>query len=407
MKKRIILITNAFPFGKGEASFILPELEALKDNYDFTIISRNSKEEQTSELTFPVDIYRYNSSISSKQLLKSLPKLFSFEVLKEVFKYIASPKKVVNTIKFVLRAHHFSKFAQSIREKYDQDVVYYTYWNDYATYGLVRFNKNKSDKIISRIHGGDLYLRPTNNYCLPLKKYIADNIDKLIFISQNGKDYYVNTFKPCDSSKLVVSRMGTDDTDVLSGASNDGVLRVLSLSNITFGKRVDRIAEVLSEVNGINIEWTHIGDGEEESLAVGSAHKYLDNKENVKYNFLGRLPNSEVREYLKKNCVDVLLNVSYSEGLPVSMMEAASFGIPVIATNVGAVGEIVSSENGFLINRDFENSELVSVLANFSKLSEDEIKSLRQNSRIIWEDSYNSYVNYQKFKKEIDKLWES
>lgn len=407
MKKRIILITNAFPFGKGEASFILPELEVLKENYDITIISRNIIDDQTSELEFPVDIYRYNSAVSSKQLVKAVPKIFEANVIKELFKYVATPKKLISTMKFVLRAYHFSKFAFNVREKYNQDVVFYTYWNDYATYGLARFRKNKKDKIISRIHGGDLYLRPTNKYCLPLKKYIADNIDKLFFISQNGRDYFLNTYKPSDKDKLIVCRMGTDDTNTLCKPSNDGCLRILSLSNITFGKRVDKIAEALGEINDINIEWTHIGDGEEEELATAAAQKHLDNKENVKYNFLGRLPNCKVREYLTKNAIDVLLNVSYSEGLPVSMMEAASFGIPIIATNVGAVNEIVNDSNGFLIDRDFQSFQLAELLTEFSKLSEDSKVSLRKNARDMWEQNYKAFENYKSFKKEIDLFWEN
>lgn len=41
--------------------------------------------------------------------------------------------------------------------------------------------------------------------------------------------------------------------------------------------------------------------------------------------------------------------MSDSEGIPVSIMEAMSFGIPVIARNVGGMSEIVNEENGLLL----------------------------------------------------------
>lgn len=41
--------------------------------------------------------------------------------------------------------------------------------------------------------------------------------------------------------------------------------------------------------------------------------------------------------------------MSLSEGIPVSIMEAISFGIPIIATNVGGNAEIVNDETGVLI----------------------------------------------------------
>ena len=38
--KRLVLITDVFPFGKGEKSFIMPELIFLKNEYKVTILSR-------------------------------------------------------------------------------------------------------------------------------------------------------------------------------------------------------------------------------------------------------------------------------------------------------------------------------------------------------------------------------
>jgi glycosyltransferase involved in cell wall biosynthesis len=47
--------------------------------------------------------------------------------------------------------------------------------------------------------------------------------------------------------------------------------------------------------------------------------------------------------------LDVVLSTSRSEGMPVALIEAAAAGLPVVATDVGGVGELVAHERtGYL-----------------------------------------------------------
>ena len=121
-------------------------------------------------------------------------------------------------------------------------------------------------------------------------------------------------------------------------------------------KRVHRILETLQQIVDINIEWTHIGGGalkERLELDIEKLPK------NIKVNLLGELTSTDIYKLYKENSYHIFVNVSESEGIPVSIMEASSFGIPVIATNVGGVGEIVENGyNGLLLNKDFLNRDL-------------------------------------------------
>jgi glycosyltransferase involved in cell wall biosynthesis len=56
-----------------------------------------------------------------------------------------------------------------------------------------------------------------------------------------------------------------------------------------------------------------------------------------------------VRDFYLTQPVDVFVNASTTEGVPVSIMEAMSFGVPVVATDVGGTGELVNSRNGALL----------------------------------------------------------
>ena len=69
----------------------------------------------------------------------------------------------------------------------------------------------------------------------------------------------------------------------------------------------------------------------------------------VQFQFLGNVDNKKIADIYRKEDVDFFINMSDSEGIPVSIMEAFSSGIPAIARNVGGISEIVNNTNGFLL----------------------------------------------------------
>jgi glycosyltransferase involved in cell wall biosynthesis len=72
--------------------------------------------------------------------------------------------------------------------------------------------------------------------------------------------------------------------------------------------------------------------------------------------------------------------VSLSEGVPVSIMEAFSAGIPVYATNVGGTSEIVDNSNGKLLDVNISPEQLAEEIRSFQRFP-DEIKlQFRKNA---------------------------
>ena len=84
-------------------------------------------------------------------------------------------------------------------------------------------------------------------------------------------------------------------------------------------------------------------------IVIGSGN--YDNKlRSISKNaiFLGQKNSDEIIKYL--SIADIFVNPSYAEGLPTSVLEAGSLGVPIIATDVGGTREIIDDEkNGFLI----------------------------------------------------------
>lgn len=120
----------------------------------------------------------------------------------------------------------------------------------------------------------------------------------------------------------------------------------------------------------------------------------LNNLPNVSYKFVGFLPNIEVYEFYKINKIDVFINVSDSEGIPVSIMEAMSFGIPVIATNVGGVSEIVDDETGILLEKDFTIGDAIEALNRILEFKSEE-ERIRIKRKLY--EKFDAEKNYKEF----------
>jgi glycosyltransferase involved in cell wall biosynthesis len=90
------------------------------------------------------------------------------------------------------------------------------------------------------------------------------------------------------------------------------------------------------------------------------ANNKLNSKYNISFQLMGNVKNEEIQKYYSLNQVDLFINVSEYEGIPISIMEAMAYGIPCLATNVGGVREIVNDDNGFLLNKDTNYNQIIS-----------------------------------------------
>ena len=98
--------------------------------------------------------------------------------------------------------------------------------------------------------------------------------------------------------------------------------------------------------------------------------------------------------------VDMLVNASEFEGLPVSMMEALSYNIPIIGTDVGGVNEIVTEDTGLLLNEYPSVEQLGKAIVNLKQNKNSYINKLR----VFFELNYNGEKNYRKFIHKLNQL---
>ncbi|MEE0980943.1 MAG: glycosyltransferase, partial [Acutalibacteraceae bacterium] len=147
------------------------------------------------------------------------------------------------------------------------------------------------------------------------------------------------------------------------------------------------------------IRWTHIGDGGTMQKVKAVCDEKLGFME---VNLVGQVSNQQVKDFYRNEKVDLFVNASTTEGLPVSMMEAISFSIPVVATDVGGVGEIIKDGyNGLLVSSDFTDEELAEKIRKIINSSKEERINMRRNARDFWENNFDAQKNFSQFAKEI------
>ena len=195
--------------------------------------------------------------------------------------------------------------------------------------------------------------------------------------------------------KCFLRRNTPVDCGVCLPKPQDDVIRVVSCSTVYPLKRVPLIFKSLITLSQYKIEWTHIGAGshfeELKTLINETGH------DNVKVILAGSMTHDEVMEYYRNHHFDVFVNLSTSEGVPVSIMEAMSFNIPVVATNVGSTSEEVVPESGELISANPSVDEVAEAIIKV-------VNSANYHPRAFWEKNYNADVNYERFAEMLANL---
>lgn len=279
-------------------------------------------------------------------------------------------------------------FVKQIEKDIRPEDVVYSYWGIDAC-NLSLFWKGKA-KFVSRFHGSyDLWEAARGNYA-PLRSFVASELNLAAPISQSGYNFLTTKYP---AFKAQVFRLGVFDNGC-SNRSDDGVLRVLSCAYISPLKRIPLVFKSLEAIKDIRIEWTHIGDGVDrvtvEDLVATNSNP------NLTVRLLGGLPHEKVIDYYRNNSVDAFISLSAIEGIPVSIMEAISFNVPVIGTDVGGTKEIVTEETGVLVSSNPSLEEVSGAIHT--------IKERLFHPRKFWMKFYNAAINYSSFARMITKL---
>lgn len=401
MANILLLFSSGFPYGNRE-TFLETEILYLSDSFDeVRIISAGKEVTPMRQLPGNVSVRHINVQISPQDKLNALFQRFN-STYEEERRFIRGKYKrnlssgIIKTMLVSLR--QAKKYQKVLIEELDKiqdtdNIIAYSYWCADAALGLA-FERKINDRFraVSRIHRWDVYFEESAINYLPFRTFITQHLDKVFSISQDGIDYAVREWN-VSREKFVLSRLGTRNN--LEPVQPSGcVFRLISCSNMIPVKRVRLIVDALKLLGNTKIEWVHFGDGSEWSVIEEEVKKIPFD---VQVELKGRIPNSEIFKEYHTLAPNLFINVSSSEGVPVSIMEAMSFGIPVIATAVGGTPEIVNSRNGKLLAANPTATEVAEAIRSFVALHADELKAKQVAAYETWKNEYNAEKNYKEF----------
>lgn len=394
MKNKVLFfLTDGFPFGIGE-SFIENEIYYLANNFEKVfIVSKNPYDRQTRQVPENCEIFRLKKNYI--ELLKIfINKFYLYNFIKE-FSFL----NIKREISFLFYARLFETKILEIIEKYNlknKEIIIYSYWFYNGAYAASILKKKKIvNKIISRAHGYDIFLERGPQL---FKKQILKELDVLIPACYNSELYLKNLYTEF-SDKIKYSHLGIHQKFNINLKNNKERNIIISCSNIIELKRINLLIESLQHLNNKKICWIHIGSGKEEEKIKNLAKEKL---KNITFKFLGQLPNKNVLNFYKENIENILCMVHLSKtegGTPVSMMEVQSFGIPIIATNVGGIKEIVNKDTGILLSANPEIKEITKAIEKMINISSEDYKKYQKNSYENWRENFNAEKNYTNFIK--------
>jgi len=318
----------------------------------YTVIVPNQKNEKTelSEKVYPVRNSNgaLNPVIEQRSIVSNGVKAYGLSGGNKLSQFI----RIYNLAKKLLR-----------EEKYDVITVQDQYY--LALIGLALSKKFKTGLEI-QVHGFEKYygLRKL------IAKYVLPRANAVRCVSQRLKKQLINEFG-VKEEKITTVPIFVDTTLSLRGATRRGNLilgnfifltvgRLVPIKNI--GLQIEAMAEIIKKYPQTEL-WI-VGDGSErEKLKMQIDHfdEAIARQKNFRpsgdhpqggklddnVRLLGQKTKEELDEIYSQ--ADVFVLTSNSEGWGMAVIEAASFDLPIIMTDVGCAGEVIKNEESGLI----------------------------------------------------------
>lgn len=251
-------------------------------------------------------------------------------------------------------------------KKYTPDIIH-LHSSKAGTLGRVVF---PSKKTVYTVHGFDSIRlafrkflpieRCLQHFCkaiVGVSKYdeinlLSEKINRNIFTVYNG----IST--PCTNDIAEISQFNTNKPIVLS------------IARVAAPKRVDLFIDTAKRLPNYEFIWVgNQRDITEFGILPSNCH------------FVGNIPNAGVL----CSKADVLMLSSDFEGLPMVILEAMSFGKPVVASNVGGISEIVQNNiNGFTVEN---NAQIFADKIQYILDNKDIYNKFSQNALALFNDN--------------------
>ena len=396
---RVCIITSTFPFGTGE-SFFEAELDELvsSGNQVFIYPMRPRGRLRDSVEKPGVHVLKHGVTFSFLHFASLFFELTASEIsLKGVGK---------NKIRFrqILRESLAGSQANQLKRnllRYKINHVH-AYWGAGATSLAKQATRDLTCDYSFTVHSWEL----NEGLNLSTKYLFAKEVR---FISKRGLEFFKQIVNfEMENAVHIPLGVKTPSENTYKSVKDLAPLKIACVANLVEIKGHRFLIEAMGLLldEGLSIELHLIGVG---SLSTELGNLVTAHQLNG-YIFLdGFIYHNELFRLYRENQFSLVVlpsvidSTGQEEGVPVALMEAMAYGIPVISTSTGAINELVSPSCGFLVKPG--NAQLLAdAIKSFMKLNIEEITEMSDSCFDTIQDSFSADKNGKAFAKWINSL---
>lgn len=308
------------------------------------------------------------------------------------WKYLRQLRFTWNTLMgFISRAEWIMVSQKAAITDSAEGVVFYSYWfNEWASGLALARRKGLRGRFVVRAHGYDYDEQQNGRGYFPFRESEMNQFNAIFQISEYGAGLMRKQYPA--SKNIVVSRLGAKDGGCNAGGKEGEKFQIVSCSNFVRVKRISLLIDILALLK-VPFYWTHFGGGS----GMEEAMEYAAGKLSTgTYHFAGHVRNTDVVEHYRQQPVDLFINTSILEGIPVSMMEAIAAGIPVAGFNICGIPEIISANSGLLLDTAEEPLAWSRKIEGFL-IRNTRDAEFRSEVKAFWKNNFDSEKNYSEF----------
>lgn len=346
---KIFYITAQIPYGRGE-TFILDEMLALKEQgVDLLIAPRNPSKGIfhkdgyiLKENTIWLPLININMFLFFLFYLILEPKFWI--IIWEIFRNSRNFKILIKNLVVLPKSIYLSRFLK------DKDIQHiHAHWG--STTATMAY-------IISQLTGIS-WSFTLHRWDIRENNMLKEKVNTAKFvrcISENGRNELLNTISRKYGNKVKVIHMGVKTPDKISEPNiNRDFFTIVTPANLLEVKGHKFLVEACSILieRGIDsFQCIFYGEGPLRT----ELEKLIQEKGLTEYiKIPGAIPHQELLKIYKNHKVDIVVLPSITtadgehEGIPVALMEAMAYGIPVISTNTGGIPELIGDGSGIMV----------------------------------------------------------
>ena len=231
-----------------------------------------------------------------------------------------------------------------------------------------------------------------------VRSFSIKKSDIVVTPSKHLKNFILNLgFK----NKIEIINNGVFIPEENTNIFTNDQINITIVSRLVSHKNIEKIIKAISDLNSPLINLNIIGDGPElnqlQKISLES-----NNKDNIIFH--GKLNRDEINHIFLNS--DIYIQASNYEGLPHSLLEAMSYGIPVLCTPVGECKEILGNEDrGYILDLPVSKNNIKSKISEI--IGEKNIANKKgERGKDFINEKYNLTNSFNLYKNLFTRLLE-